>query len=57
MTYILPDTRGIRSVKKVFWTKDWFTALVVVIAVLVLSRTDFMRSLELAEYDFGVRRS
>jgi eukaryotic-like serine/threonine-protein kinase len=43
-------------VKSGFWTKDWFTALVVIVAVLTLSRaTDFVRGLELAVYDFGVR--
>lgn len=43
--------------KKGFWTKDWFTALIVVVAVLVIAPTDLMRSLELVAYDFGVRSS
>jgi len=40
-----------------FWKSDWFLGLVVAIAVLVLSATDLVRSLERKAYDLGVRAS
>jgi serine/threonine-protein kinase len=39
------------------WKSDWFLGLVVAIAVLVLSATDLVRSLERKAYDLGVRAS
>jgi CHASE2 domain-containing sensor protein len=43
--------------RQVFWKSDWFLGLVVAIAVLVLSATDLVRSLERKAYDLGVRAS
>ena len=43
--------------KSGFWTKDWFTALAVVVVVLASARTEVMRGLELYVYDTGVRMS
>ena len=43
--------------KSGFWTKDWFTALAVIVVVLASARTEVMRGLELYVYDTGVRMS
>lgn len=43
--------------KSGFWTKDWLTALAVIVVVLASARTEVMRGLELYVYDTGVRMS
>ena len=43
--------------RQAVWKSDWFLGLVVAIAVLVLSATDLVRSLERKAYDLGVRAS
>ena len=44
--------------KSTFWKSDWFTSLIIIIAVFILSRaTPFFDSLERSAYDFGVSHS
>jgi len=41
--------------RKDFWKSDWFLGVAVV--VLVISKTDFVQSMERKAYDLGVRAS
>jgi hypothetical protein len=42
-------------VRKDFWKSGWFLGVAVAVAVLVISRTDFVQSMERKAYDLGVR--
>ena len=43
--------------RKAFWKSDWFLGVAAAVAVLVISRTDFVQSMERKAYDLGVRAS
>ena len=43
--------------RKDFWKSDWFLGVAVAVAVLAISRTDFVQSMERKAYDLGVRAS
>jgi CHASE2 domain-containing sensor protein len=42
--------------RKDFWKSDWFLGVAVAV-VLVISKTDFVQSMERKAYDLGVRAS
>jgi eukaryotic-like serine/threonine-protein kinase len=43
--------------RKDFWKSDWFLGVAMAVVVLVISRTDFVQSMERTPYDLGVRAS
>ena len=43
--------------KSRFWKSDWFLGLVVVVAMLILGRSDLLQGLERKAYDLGVTAS
>jgi serine/threonine-protein kinase len=43
--------------KTAFWKADWFLGLIVALALLIASRSDFVQSIERQAYDLGVQAS